>query len=956
MKRYALFAVFSGCLLAVHDRVRIRFGILVPQGVLFRLWDAPVYSRKTIFHEEEFSTMTKRLFALLLCLMMCASCFVGCTVEEKKEVVLTPEEEELLKGATINMHLSEMIYDFDPANAYNNEAALKIISLLYEPLFYLDEKGKVKSRLIDRYEISENEEEGEYKMTLHIAERAKWSDTNPISANDVVFSWKRVLEADASYPAAALLFDVRNAREANQGNTSIDNVGLSAPSEKVVEIFFEGKIDYDQFILNLTSYALAPLRENLATKTSYYEEVVDKDKEIIIIHRKYDDWAKKPATMAYSGPFRIRTIKYPDDPVKDKDGNIRLSAEGEYMYYRYAIDASDSMGMMLIRLEENNWYLDRGDGKIIGCNNAYLLSLGSSESEADRALYEEFINNGVQIQGLDSDFAREPQNEPQIVLERNSQYFKNEKDDSIYNKEVTPYRLVVDYSMSDAEIMDAFNKGEIFYVGDIPLSGRGDYKDKAIVTNALSTHAYYLNQNSFVYYNHVELDQSKNPILYDAKNKQLLLNANGIPSGYTTELKAATLEMEEKTEGSALYKRYVYYNSEKQPIYSAWTLISDETGIKNSTIDTTPVLGEKLLQNVSIRNALSLAIDREAIASAVVFAQAADALVPTGVFDSNSAKKTFRENAANAILKTTADPAAAKALLPADLDPSQFTIMVSYASYDTVHTMIAEMVKASWEALGFNVKLDPLAVIDNTDFWTTTGELLTDVKDDLRLEALLSGNYNVMAVDMVAFSADAFSVLAPFAKLFSGMGMDMKNFDQYGVQHFDPATHPTGFDDATYNEKIEAIFAEKDISKRTALMHEAEAYLLSQMPVIPIVYNQNAILSNDEMLTDRTGNYYVPAGFVNCYLKGTDQYNEHIAFIRNVIIIVVASVVVLALVIFLVVTFRIKKKKREEEIARISAEHEAKLREIRPGASRKVEKFEEPTAEKKADEKPADQE
>ena len=32
MKRYALFAVFSGCLLAVHDRVRIRFGIFVPRG------------------------------------------------------------------------------------------------------------------------------------------------------------------------------------------------------------------------------------------------------------------------------------------------------------------------------------------------------------------------------------------------------------------------------------------------------------------------------------------------------------------------------------------------------------------------------------------------------------------------------------------------------------------------------------------------------------------------------------------------------------------------------------------------------------------------------------------------------------------------------------------------------------------------------------------------------------
>ena len=35
------------------------------------------------------------------------------------------------------------VYDFDPANAYNNASALKVVSLLYAPLFSLDDDGNV---------------------------------------------------------------------------------------------------------------------------------------------------------------------------------------------------------------------------------------------------------------------------------------------------------------------------------------------------------------------------------------------------------------------------------------------------------------------------------------------------------------------------------------------------------------------------------------------------------------------------------------------------------------------------------------------------------------------------------------------------------------------------------------------------------------------------------------------
>ena len=84
--------------------------------------------------------MTKRIVALLVALLMLASCFVSCGKSN---------EDDTDKGAYISMYLADEVYDFDPANAYNNASALKIVSLLYSPLFTLDENGEVKKELVD---------------------------------------------------------------------------------------------------------------------------------------------------------------------------------------------------------------------------------------------------------------------------------------------------------------------------------------------------------------------------------------------------------------------------------------------------------------------------------------------------------------------------------------------------------------------------------------------------------------------------------------------------------------------------------------------------------------------------------------------------------------------------------------------------------------------------------------
>ena len=244
--------------------------------------------------------MTKRILALLLCAatLLSTLAFAGCSNQEKEED----------KGQYITAYLTDNVYNLDPAYAYRNEALSKVVGLMFDTLFKLDKNGNVQKSLVKKYVIEENEAAGEYKMQLYLNDTF-WSDGTAVSANDIRFAWLRLLEVDANFEAASLLFDIKNARAAKEGDVSIDDVQIYAAEQQMLEIYFEGKIDYDHFIFNLTSLALAPLREDVVSKG--------------------DDWAKKPGTMVCSGPFKLGRInvntlegeRYYDENHQYKDPN-----------------------------------------------------------------------------------------------------------------------------------------------------------------------------------------------------------------------------------------------------------------------------------------------------------------------------------------------------------------------------------------------------------------------------------------------------------------------------------------------------------------------------------------------------------------------------------------------------------------------------------------------------------
>lgn len=241
--------------------------------------------------------------------------------------------------------------------------------------------------------------------------------------------------------------------------------------------------------------------------------------------------------------------------------------------------------------------------------------------------------------------------------------------------------------------------------------------------------------------------------------------------------------------------------------------------------------------NANVRKALSMALDRNAIANLVVFAEPATGIVNgSGVFGSSN-KATYRSEAGD-LISSSADIAGAQSLInSAGVSVKDFAITVR--GEDEVAKAIADYCAQQWSQLGFNVTVRPLAY----RAWSTESEY--DVYADTFSEAYQAGDFDVIAIDWEAISSVAFPTLASFAKQYAGGSMDLSEVNESGDFQVQP--HITGYDDETYNALMDEIIAIKDNASRQEKLHEAEKMLVEAMPVMPLVTYKRAYLIGDDL-------------------------------------------------------------------------------------------------------------
>lgn len=147
----------------------------------------------------------------------------------------------------------------------------------YECLLTVGEDGTLQPGQAESYDVSEDG----LTWTFHLRDGLKWSDGSDLTANDFVYSWKRVCDPEVAAPyAETVLGMVKGYDEAINGN--LDALGVSAPDDSTLVVELANPCSY---FGSLAAFAtLSPVQE--AT-----------------IEANGEAWATAPETYVSNGPF-----------------------------------------------------------------------------------------------------------------------------------------------------------------------------------------------------------------------------------------------------------------------------------------------------------------------------------------------------------------------------------------------------------------------------------------------------------------------------------------------------------------------------------------------------------------------------------------------------------------------------------------------------------------------------
>ncbi|MCM3731169.1 ABC transporter substrate-binding protein [Fictibacillus nanhaiensis] len=232
--------------------------------------------------------MKKRLSIFFSFILLVSLILSGCSskgIEEEPAAGKSETKKE--QKLTINA-ISEPP-SLDPA-LIDNQIAGDISNQLFEGLVRLDEKGNVVAGVAESWDISDDKT----VYTFHLNKNAKWSNGDPVTAEDFIFSWERVLNPEVAAPLGSNLFFIKNGAAYNEGTVKdFNEVGIKAPDEQTLEITLERPTS---FFLELTSFfTLLPVNKKVAEAN--------------------DKWATDAKTFVSNGPFQLKEWKHDQELV-----------------------------------------------------------------------------------------------------------------------------------------------------------------------------------------------------------------------------------------------------------------------------------------------------------------------------------------------------------------------------------------------------------------------------------------------------------------------------------------------------------------------------------------------------------------------------------------------------------------------------------------------------------------
>lgn len=157
-----------------------------------------------------------------------------------------------------NRHLTvtlQKLKTLDPGKAMSM-TNLRALAPVYEGLLRPPlGDGPLRPGLATHYDVSPDG----LQYTFHLRPGILWSDGKPITADDVVYAWWRVLSPQTASQAADMFHHVKNARAFLSGTlTDFSQVGIHAPNPQTVEVTLDHPLPAFPRLLFLAPFAPVP--------------------------------------------------------------------------------------------------------------------------------------------------------------------------------------------------------------------------------------------------------------------------------------------------------------------------------------------------------------------------------------------------------------------------------------------------------------------------------------------------------------------------------------------------------------------------------------------------------------------------------------------------------------------------------------------------------------------------
>lgn len=200
-----------------------------------------------------------------------------------------------------------------------------ILADLYEGLLVYDPAAKVSPGMAESWEMSSDGT----VYTFHLRD-AKWSNGDPVTAGDFVFSLRRIVDPATGAKYANILYPIKNAEAVNKGEMKPAELGVRALDDRTLEIALEQPTPYFlQLLTHQTGLPVHPASvekygsdfvrpENMVTNGAYTLTEFTPDDKVVL---------DKSPTYYDAANVRIdRVIYY---PMEDRAACVRRFEAGE---------------------------------------------------------------------------------------------------------------------------------------------------------------------------------------------------------------------------------------------------------------------------------------------------------------------------------------------------------------------------------------------------------------------------------------------------------------------------------------------------------------------------------------------------------------------------------------------------------------------------------------------------